>query len=76
MFLFLGFSRLLFTTPLGLILLGYILYRMFRANSIRKNVEEQVFHNVEQENEPERNPEDFFETEDFVDIDYEEIDDE
>ncbi len=43
MFIFLGFSKLLFTTPMGLILLVYIIFRMFRANSARNKVEEQVF---------------------------------
>lgn len=76
MILFLGFTRLLFTTPLGLIFLAFIAYRMITVGAARRKMEQEVHQQVYEEPEREKDPEDFFESDEVIDIDFEEIDDE
>lgn len=73
--IFLGATRLLFTTPLGLILLGYLIYRMYKSNyKIKQNSTTYTEHVFEEEEESDNNN-NFFENDDVIDIEYEEIDD-
>lgn len=67
---FLFFTRLLFTTPIGLIFLAYLLYRWYVEN--KKASKSQ---NMESYNNPEYNSEDvenneFFENEEVIDVDF------
>lgn len=75
MVLFLVFTRLIFATPLGLILLGYLAYRMLRTRKPPEDVHYDSGNFNQSSAEPEKDPENFFDNGDFVDIDFEEVDD-
>ena len=73
--IFLGGTRLLFTTPLGLILVAYMIYRIYKSNYMVKQNSTTYTEHVFNEEEKPNQTNDFFENEDVIDTEYEEIDD-
>lgn len=77
--LFLFGTRLLFTTPLGLVVAAYLIYRWYIGNkkaSIDSDSEPTEKFTNSNNNDNNNNNGDFFkENEEVIDVDYEDIDD-
>ncbi|MEA3423128.1 MAG: hypothetical protein U9Q80_05000 [Bacillota bacterium] len=75
--LFLFASRLLFTTPLGLVFAAYLIYRWYIGNKkAAVNSDSEPTENYNNDNNDNNNNGDFFkENEEVIDVDYEDIDD-
>lgn len=80
--IFLSFTKLLFTTPLGLVLIVYLIYRWYVGNrrvttftaSQNGTVYEET-DNFNSNNDSQKQNDEMFNKDEVIDIDYEEIDD-
>ena len=71
---FLFFTRLLFTTPIGLILLAYLLYRWYIGDKKASKNQNMESYNTSEFNSEDAGNNDFFENEEVIDVDFDETD--
>ena len=77
---FFSFTRLLFMTPIGWILIAYLAYRMYKSYVItsysnNNQRSDTTYQAPEEPQESEESIRDFFEDDNIIDIDFEEVDD-